>query len=134
MSSLSRAALSYSWAPDAIRISRSSRLTCVPLWPAMNELKSSTMRRCSSGLTRPTHGAEHLPMYPNRHGRPICALRRKTPAEQERIGKTLSSRSTVSRIAQACEYGPKYRTPFFLGPRPTMTRGKSSLTVIASHG
>ena len=33
------------------------------------------------------------------------------------VGKTLLSRSRVSRMAQACEYGPKYRTPLRRGPR-----------------
>jgi hypothetical protein len=60
--------------------------------------------------------------------------RLNTPLLQDLIGKTLSSRSTVSRIAQAWEYGPKYFTPFFLAPRPTMTRGNSSLRVTASQG
>lgn len=55
------------------------------------------------GVTRPTQGAEHLSMYPSRQGRPICPARLKTPAEQVRTGKTRSSRSTVSRMAQACE-------------------------------
>ena len=62
MSSRSRAARSYSSASLAARISRSSRLIIGPAWPAMNWQKSSTMSRCSSGVTRPTHGAEHLPM------------------------------------------------------------------------
>ena len=52
-------------------------------------------------LTRPTHGAEHLPMYPSRHGRPIWPERLNTPAQQVRTGNTRSSVSTVSRMAQA---------------------------------
>jgi hypothetical protein len=31
----------------------------------------------------------------------------ETPAEQVRAGKTRVSKSRVSRMAQACEYGPK---------------------------
>ena len=40
-------------------------------WPAMKAQKSSTIARCCI-LARPgpTQGAEHLPMYPSRHGRP----------------------------------------------------------------
>ena len=75
--------------------------------PDMKSQKSSAIARCSSGVTRPTQGAEHLPMSPSRQGRPIRAERRNTPGEQVRTGNTRSSRSTVSRIAQACEYGPK---------------------------
>jgi hypothetical protein len=30
--------------------------------PAMKSQKSSAICRCSSGVTRPTQGAEHLPM------------------------------------------------------------------------
>ena len=33
-----------------------------PVWPAMKSQKSSTISRCSSAVTRPTQGAEHLPM------------------------------------------------------------------------
>ena len=58
----------------------------------------------------------------------------KTPAEQVRTGKTRSSRSTVSRMAQAWPYGPKYRTPFFFWPRMTWTRGNSSFIVTARYG
>ncbi|CAM5493379.1 hypothetical protein SGRIM128S_02208 [Streptomyces griseomycini] len=54
-----------------------------------------------------------------------------TPAEQVRTGKTRSIRSTVSRIAHACAYGPKYFTPFFFCPRITWTRGNSSFIVTA---
>ena len=49
------------------------------------------------------HGAEHLSMYPSRQGRSICLCRLKTPAEQVRAGNTRVSRSSVSRMAQACE-------------------------------
>src|SRR4051794_20363948 len=73
-------------------------------------------------------------MYPSRQGRPIWRCRLNTPLLHERIGNTRSSRSTVSRIAQAWLYGPKYRIPFFFWPRPTITRGYSSSRVIASHG
>ena len=75
--------------------------------PAMKPMKSSTISRCSSGETRPTHGAAHLPMSPSRHGRPLVRALRNVPAEHERIGKTRSRVSTVSRMAHACEYGPK---------------------------
>jgi len=40
----------------------------------------------------------------------------------------------VSRIAQAWAYGPKYRLPLRLLPRPTKTRGNSSSQVIATQG
>ncbi len=40
---------------------RSARVYAA-VWPAMKSQKSSTMRRCSSASTRPTQGAEHLPM------------------------------------------------------------------------
>ena len=46
-------------------------------------------------------------MYPSRQGRPEAWARRKTPAEQERTGKTRSSCSTVSRMDQAWTKGPK---------------------------
>ena len=75
--------------------------------PPMNDMKSLTIARCSSALTRPTHGAAHLPMSPSRQGRPTALARRKTPALHDRIGNTRSKVSTVSRIAQACPYGPK---------------------------
>ena len=48
-----------------------------------------------------------------------------------RTGKTRSSVSTVSLIAHACEYGPKYLVPLRLAPRITMTRGNSSPMVTA---
>ena len=83
------------------------RLVKPAVCPPMNARKSSTIARCSSALTRPTHGAAHLPMSPSRHGRPTALDRRKTPALQERIGNTRSRVSTVSRIAQAWPYGPK---------------------------
>ncbi len=51
--------------------------------------------------TLPTQGAEHLSMYPSRQGRPTWPARLKTPVEHVRTGKTRSSRSTVSRMAQA---------------------------------
>ena len=41
---------------------RSSRRIIVSVRPAMKSQKSSTICRCSSALTRPTHGALHLPM------------------------------------------------------------------------
>ncbi len=119
MSSRSLAARSYSISPAASCIAFSRRRRYVPVRPAMKSLNSSASSRCSSGVTRPTQGAEHLPMYPSRQGRPIWWERLNTPAEQVRTGKTRSSRSTVSRIAQACAYGPKYRTPLRLGPRIT---------------
>ena len=61
------------------------------VWPPMNARKSSTIARCSSALTRPTHGAAHLPMSPSRHGRPTALARRNTPALHERMGNTRSS-------------------------------------------
>ena len=73
----------------------------------MKAQKSSTIARWSSGLIEPTHGAEHLSMYPRRQGRPEVCARWKTPRLQVRMGNTRSSWSTVSRIAQACAYGPK---------------------------
>ncbi len=128
------AACSYSSFAAAARISRSSILVYDAVWPLRNATKSSTISRCCSGVTSPVHGAEHLPMYPSRQGRPICRCRLNTPLLQDRIGNTRSSRSTVSRIAHAWLYGPKYFTPFFFAPRPTITRGISSSIVIASHG
>ena len=75
--------------------------------PAMKSQKSWASCWWSSGEIRPTHGAEHLSMYPSRHGRPCWWARLNTPAEQVRTGNTRSSRSTVSRMAHACAYGPK---------------------------
>jgi len=60
--SRSRAARSNSNSSEACIISRSSRFTNVSVRPAMKSQKSSTIARCSSALTRSTHGAEHLPM------------------------------------------------------------------------
>ena len=128
------AASSYSSRSDASRIRFSMRWVNPAVWPPMKARKSLTIARCSSGLTRPTHGAAHLPMSPSRQGRPIAAARRNTPAEHERIGNTRSRVSTVSRIAQAWPYGPKYRTPLRCAPRMTVTRGNSSPTVTASQG
>ena len=62
MSSRIRAARSNSSSADAAAISRSSRRIIRSVLPAMKSTKSSTMARCSSAVTRPTHGAEHLPM------------------------------------------------------------------------
>jgi hypothetical protein len=62
MSSRRRAASSNSSWSLASCISRSRRRTIVSVLPAMKSQKSSTMRRCSSAVTEPTHGAEHLPM------------------------------------------------------------------------
>ena len=62
MSSRSRAARSKSSSAAAVRISRSSALTKRSVLPAMKSQKSSASARCSSSLTRSTHGAEHLPI------------------------------------------------------------------------
>jgi hypothetical protein len=43
--------------------------------PPMNAAKSTAIDLCSSGVTRPTHGAAHLPMSPSRQGRPVCFAR-----------------------------------------------------------
>ncbi len=107
MSSRSRAARSNSSAAAAWRMSASMRRMNRAVCPAMKSQKSSASSRCSCSLTRPTQGAEHLPMYPSRQGRPIWPDRLNTPAEQVRTGNTRSRVSTVSRMAQACEYGPK---------------------------
>ena len=130
-SSRSRAARSYSSTLAAAFISASRREANRLVWPAMKSQKSSARARCSSALIRLTHGAEHLPMYPSRQGRPIWPDRLNTPAEQVRTGNTRSSVSTVSRMAQAWLYGPKYLVPFRLAPRMTMTRGYSSPMVTA---
>ena len=61
-SSRNRAARSKSSSDALAVISFSSRRISVSVWPAMKSQKSSTMPRCSSALTRPTHGALHLPM------------------------------------------------------------------------
>jgi hypothetical protein len=61
-SSRSRAACSKSSEREAAAMSRSSRLTKRVVSPAMKSQKSSAMARCSSALTRPTQGAEHLSM------------------------------------------------------------------------
>jgi len=61
-SSRRRAAFSKSRASEAAYISFSIRLTKVVVCPAMKSQKSSTIARCSSALTRPTHGAAHLSM------------------------------------------------------------------------
>ena len=45
-----------------------------------------------AALTLSMQGAEHLSMSPNRHGRPICLCRLKTPAEHVRAGNTRVSR------------------------------------------
>ena len=60
MSSRSRAARSYSWLAAATCMSFSSRRRYVVVWPAMKSQKSSTICRCSSALTRPTHGRRAL--------------------------------------------------------------------------
>ena len=62
MSSRSRAACSKSRLADASLMRRSSRLTNFAVFPAMKSQKSSAMAWCSSGVTRPTQGAEHLSM------------------------------------------------------------------------
>ncbi|GAQ56456.1 hypothetical protein a10_06311 [Streptomyces acidiscabies] len=134
MSSRRRAARSYSISSAADAICFSSRRRYVPVRPVMKSQNSSASSRCSSAETFSTHGAEHFPMYPSRHGRPVRAAFLNTPAEHVRTGNTLSSRSTVSRIAHACPYGPKYRTPFFFWPRITWTRGYSSFIVTARYG
>ena len=46
---------------------------------------------------------------------PTWPARLKTPLLQVRTGKTRSSRSTVSRIAQACAYGPEVAGALALG-------------------
>ena len=61
-SSRSRAARSNSSSRAACFISASRRLANRLVCPAMKSQKSSASRRCSSALTRLTHGAEHLPM------------------------------------------------------------------------
>ncbi len=62
-------------------------------------------------------------MYPRRQGRPVRAAFLNTPDVQVRTGKTRRRRSTVSRMAHAWAYGPKYRVPFCFWPRMTCTRG-----------
>ena len=53
---------------------------------------------------------------------------------QVRTGKTRVSASSVSRIAQAWPYGPKYRTFLRFVPRMTCARGHVSPTVSARYG
>src|SRR5450830_1451698 len=55
-------------------------------------------------------------------------------SEQLRIGKALSMRSTVSRMAHTLVYGPKYRAPLSARFRVTSTRGTVSPSVIARYG
>ena len=61
-SSRSRAAFSKSSSAAAAAISFSSRRISGSALPAMKSQKSSTISRCSSAVTWPMHGAEHLPM------------------------------------------------------------------------
>ena len=68
------------------------------------------------------------------HGRPIWPWRLNTPLEHTRAGNTRVRSFTVSRIAHAWAYGPKYRTPFLRGPRYTRSCGYSSFSVTASTG
>ena len=100
----------------------------------MKEAKSIASDLWSSGVIRPTHGAAHLPMSPSRQGRPVSSARRYTPSEQLRIGKALSMRSTVSRIAQTFVYGPKYRASLMFRFRVIITRGTRSPSVTARYG
>ena len=46
-------------------------------------------------------------MYPSRQGRPEARARLNTPGEQERMGKTRRSWSSVSRMDHTCTKGPK---------------------------
>ncbi|SKU97431.1 Uncharacterised protein [Mycobacteroides abscessus subsp. abscessus] len=71
--------------------------------PDRKSQKSRTISRCSWALTRPMQGAEHFSIYPSRQGRSICLWRLNTPFEQVRAGNTRVSRSSVSRMAHACE-------------------------------
>ena len=61
-SSRSRAARSKSISSLAARILRSMERIIGVACPPMNWQKSSTISRCSSGVTLPTQGAEHLSM------------------------------------------------------------------------
>ncbi len=70
MSSRRRAACSYSISAAASCMRLVSRRSNLAVSPAMKSQKSRTRARWSSTLIRPTHGAEHLSMYPSRHGRP----------------------------------------------------------------
>ncbi len=74
----------------------------------MKSQKSSTISRCSSALTSPDARRRALADVAEQ-ARPadLRTDRLKTPLLHERIGNTRSSRSTVSRIAQAWQYGPK---------------------------
>ena len=58
----------------------------------------------------------------------------RTLLEQVRTGNTRSSVSTVSRMAQAWLYGPKYLVPLRLAPRPTKTpdRKATANTTVAT--
>ena len=56
------AARSNSRFSEASAISASSRLTIFVVRPAMKSQNSSAISRWASGVIRPTHGAEHLPM------------------------------------------------------------------------
>ena len=102
MSSRSRAARSKSRSSAAEFICFSRSRTSRSVLPARKSQKSSTILRWAAASTFPTHGAEHLSMYPSRHGRSIWLCRLKTPPEHVRAGNTRVSRSNVSRIAQAC--------------------------------
>ena len=61
-SSRSRAARSKSSASEAAYISFLMRRRNAVVWPPMKSQKSSTIARCCSAVTLPTHGAEHLSM------------------------------------------------------------------------
>ncbi len=85
-------------------------------------------------LTSGTHGPLHRPISKYRQGRFALARWSKNEFEHVRTGKTRVKASSVSRIAQACPYGPKYRTFFRFAPRSTWARGHSSPTVSARYG
>ena len=74
-----------------------------PVWPAMNVAEVLDDHAVLLGRHPADAGRRALADVAEQARPADLRLRLKTPAEQDRIGNTRSSRSTVSRIAQAWE-------------------------------
>ena len=119
--SRSRAASSKLSSSAAWRISASSRCRVGRVRPSMKVTKSSTIRRCSSGVTLPTQGPEHLLMSNRMQGRPRRRCRSNTPWSRSASGRCAEEiQGLPDRVGVGI--GPEVLRPLALGapldPRP----------------
>src|SRR3972149_4875971 len=98
---------------------------CTVTFPSRNSFPSLTPFLYPTSVTPPTQGPMHLPISNSRHGLSYCLFRTILHVAS---GKTLLIILSVSLMAPAGTYGPKYSAPSCLIRRTTVIPGKLSST------